>query len=180
MVMPHRVAELFELIEDHAVGPRAADLPALVVNLFDVRFAAGRRNHLGADLLEPREPLAAHFLRQDRDGRAAHERRIERPAAAEVARARPDGFLLRRIELTADELRHEAAERRADFVRTGRKEFAHEADDPRIDARQLGRKLDPVAVVEQPAALDRLILPGDAKQVDRIDVPQPDVLSAAA
>ena len=69
-----------------------------------------------------------------RDGRAADERRIERPAAAEVARARPDGFVLRRIELAADELRHEAAERRADFVRAGRKELAHQADDPRVDA----------------------------------------------
>ena len=103
------------------------------------------------------------------------QRRIERPAAAEVARARPDGFVLRRIELAADELGHEAAERGADLVRTGRKELADQADDPRVDAGQRRRKLDPVAVVEQPAAFDRLVLPGDAKQVDRIDIPQADV-----
>ena len=162
--MPRRVAELFELIEDHAVGPRAANLPALVVDLFDVRFAARRRNHFGADFLEPLESLAAHFLRQDRDGRAAHERRIERSAAAVVAGAWPNGFVLRRIELPADQLRHEAAKRRADFVCARRKEFADEADDPRIDARERRRKLNPVPFVVQAAAFDRLVLPRDAEQ----------------
>ena len=49
--MPHRIAELFELVEDHAIGPRATDFPALVVNFFDVRFAARRCDHLRADFL---------------------------------------------------------------------------------------------------------------------------------
>ena len=96
MVVPGGVAELLELVEDHAIGPGAANLPALVVDLLDVRFAAGRGDHLGPDVLEPREPLAAHFLGQNGDGRAADEGRVERAAAAVVAGAGPDGFLRRR------------------------------------------------------------------------------------
>ncbi len=176
VVMPNGVAELLELVEDHAVGPRAADFPALVVNLFDVRFAARRGNHLGADLLQPLEPLAAHFFGQNGDGRAAHESRIERAAAAEVAGAGPNGFVLRGIELAAHQFRNEAAKRGADFVRTGRKEFADQADDPGIDAGQHGRELDPIAVVVKTALLDRLVFPRDAKQICRVNVPQTDML----
>ena len=172
VVMPRRVAELFELIEDHTVGPRLANFPALVVDLFHIRFAARRWNHLGADFLEPLEPLAAHFFGQNRDGRAAHQRRIERPAAAVVAGAGPNRFVLRRIELSAHQFWHETAERRPDFMSAGGKELADKADDPRIDAGERRWKLNPIAFVVQPAALDRFVLPRDAEQVDRIDVPQ--------
>ena len=111
------------------------DLPALVVDFFDVRFAAGRLDDFGADRLEPLEAFARHLLGQDRDRRAAQQRRIERAAAAVVSGAGPDGFLRRGIELTGDQPRHEAAERRADFVCAGREILADEADDPRTARR---------------------------------------------
>ena len=41
-----------------------------------------------------------------------------------------------------------------------------------------GRELDPVAVVEQAAAFLGFVLPGDAEEIDGIDVPQADVAEA--
>jgi hypothetical protein len=55
-------------------------------------------------------------------------------------------------------------------VGAGREPLAHQADDARIDAGQFAREFDPVAFVE--AAADRIVLPGDAEEVDRIQVPQ--------
>ena len=129
VVVPGGVAELFELVEDHAVGPGAANLPAHVEDLLDVGFAAGRGDHFGADFLEPFEALAAHLLGQDADGLAAQAGAVERAAAAVVAGRGPDGFLRGGIELAGDELGHEAAEGGADFVRAGGEPLADDADD---------------------------------------------------
>ncbi len=48
-VVPQVVAELFELIEDHQILAGAAQLPALVEDLLDVRFGAGRLDHFAGD-----------------------------------------------------------------------------------------------------------------------------------
>ena len=170
VIVPDRVAEFLELIEDDAVRPRAADLPALVIYLFYIRLAARRADDLCPDRLEPGEPLRRHLLRQDRNRIAAQERAVERAAAAVVPRTGPDRFLRTRIELSGYQPRHETAERGADFVRSGREPLSEDADDAGVRSGQLVRKFNPVAVVEAAAALDRFVLPRDAKQVERIDI----------
>ena len=132
--MEDRIPEFLELVEDD-VHRVALQLPALVVDLLHVRFAAGRGDDLRADLFQPLEAFARHALRQDRDGRAAQHRAIKRAAATIISRRRPRRLVLLRIELAAHESRHETAKRRADLVRTGRKELADQTDDP-CDARR--------------------------------------------
>ena len=41
-----RIAKFLELIEDHAIWSRAANLPALIVDFLDVGLAARRLDHL--------------------------------------------------------------------------------------------------------------------------------------
>jgi hypothetical protein len=175
MMMPDRVPQLLELVEDHALRAGAADLPAPVVDLLDVRLAAGRRDDLGPDLLEPVEALAAHLLGQDADRVGTQQRAVEGTAATEVPGGRPDGLLRRRVEAAGHERRHEAAEARTDLVRPRREPLADDPDDPRVHAGERARELDEVAVVETTSALDGLVAPRDAEEVDGIDVPQPDL-----
>ena len=70
VIVPSGIAEFLELIEDHALGAGTANLPALVVDFLHIRFATGRGNHLGADLLEPLKPLATHLFGENSDRRA--------------------------------------------------------------------------------------------------------------
>ncbi len=141
LVVPQVVAKFLELVEDHQVLTGAAQLPALVEDLFDVRFAAGRGNHFTGDLGEPIEALAAHPLRQDSDRLAAQQSRVIGAAPAEVAGGRPDRFLAGGVELTGDQAGDQAAESRADFVRSGREPFTNQNDDARRYAGQAGRQL---------------------------------------
>ena len=50
-----------------------------------------------------------------------------------------------------------------------------EHDDPGVDAGELRGKLDVVDRAEAAALRGRLVVPGDAEQVERVEVPQPDV-----
>ena len=179
VIVPSRIAEFLELIEDHAIWPSAPNFPALVVDFLYVRFAAGR-----GDDLSPDGGAAIQTARATSPaGRMAtavqpSNARVERPAAAIIAGAGPDGFLVRRIKLPADQPGHEAAERRADLVRSGREMASDEADDPRRHAGQRGRKLNPVALVESAAFFHRLVLPGDAEKIGRIQIVHPDASPA--
>src|SRR5439155_20219734 len=67
VVMPDRIAEFFELVEDNAIRPRAPDLPALVINFLDIGFPPRRGNDLRADRFEPFEALARHLLGENRN-----------------------------------------------------------------------------------------------------------------
>ena len=174
-VVPAGVAELVELVEDDAVGPGFADLPALVVDLLDVGFAARGGDDLGADLLQPVEALAAHPLGQDGHGGAAHEIGIEGAAAAVVAGRRPDRLVEGRVELAADQARHQAAVGGADLVGAGGEPLADEQHDARLDPGQGRRQLQEIDAAEEAALLPGLVLPGDAEQVERVQVPEADL-----
>jgi len=168
------VAELVELVEDDEVLARSPQFPALVEDFLDVALAARRRNDLACNLRQPLEPLAAHAFRQDGNGLTAEQRGIVRAPAAVVAGGGPDGLLRRRVELTRDQPRDEAAERRADLVRAGGEPFADEDKDTRVYTGQCLRELQIVCWAEATAMRDRLVLPGDAKEVARVDIPQAD------
>ncbi len=133
--MPQVVAKLLELVEDHQVLAGFAQLPALVEDFFDVRFAARGGDHLAGDLGEPLEALAAHPFGQDGDRLAGQQGRIVGAAAAEVAGGRPDSFLGGRVELAGHQARDQAAEGRADFMRAGGEPFADQGDNARRRCR---------------------------------------------
>ncbi len=105
---------------------------------------------------------------------------IEGAAAAVVAGAGPDGFLRGGIELAGDQARHQAAEGGADFVGAGGEVLAHEAYNFARDAGDGRRQLEPVAVVVSAPFGFGFVLPGDAEEVRRVDIPQADVFQAVA
>ena len=80
------------------------------------------------------------------------------------------------IELTGDQTRNKAAERRADLVAAGREPLAGEQHDAGLDPGQRGRKLDVihVAVFAVAALFNGIVSPRDAEQVQRVDVPKAD------
>ncbi len=136
--VPQVIAELLELVEDHQVLSRFSQFPALVKNLFHIRFGAGSLDGLARDFGQPLEAFAGHALGQDSDGIASQQSRIVRAAAAVIARGRPHRFLRRRIELTCDQPRHQAGKRGADFVRAGWEPLANDGDDARRGPGQGG------------------------------------------
>ena len=62
--MPHVVAHLLELVENHALR-LLGQLMCLVENLLDVGLGARCRNDLAGDRLQPVKALAAHALRKN-------------------------------------------------------------------------------------------------------------------
>ncbi len=152
LVVPQVIAKLLELVEDHQVLAGLAQLPALVEDFFDIRFAAGGGDHFAGDLGQPLEALAAHAFGQDGDRLAAQQGRVIGAAAAEVAGGGPDGFLGGGVELAGDQAGDQAAEGRADFVRAGGEPFADQGDDPGRGAGQAGGQLD-VIDPAKPAAV---------------------------
>jgi len=171
--MVDRIAEFIELVKDH-IERIVSQLPALVIDLLDVRFAARGGDHLRADGAQPVEALPRHLLGQDGDCRAAEQGAVKGPATAVVAGRGPDRLVLFRVEFAADQPRHEAAESRADLVRPGRKVLAHQSDDARLDPAEGGRNLEPVDPAEE--ARPDVVLPGDAVEVEGVDVPEADLL----
>jgi len=172
VVVPDGIAELVELVEDHALGPRGPDLPALVVDFLHVGFAARGGDHLVGHVFQPIESLGAHLLGEDGHGLAAEQPRIEGPAAAVVAGTGPDRLLGGGVELSGDQPGHQAAEGGADLVGASGKPVADQSDDTRVHPGQRRREFHPVAVVEQSGV--RIVFPGDAEKVQRVDVPQSD------
>ncbi len=164
VVVPDRVPELLELVEDHVLGV-LLQLPALVVDLLHVALAARGRDDLGTDLAKPREALLGHVLGEDRDRGAAEDRRVERAATAVVPGRGPDGLVLLGVELAADEPRDEAGEGRADLVGARREVLPDEADDPGLHPGDLSRDLEIVDPAEEPRLV--VVLPVDPEEVRR-------------
>ena len=175
LIVPEGVAHLFKLVEDNHVLARAAQLPRLVEDLLDVGFAAGRGDDFAGNVGKPLEAFAAHLGRQDGDGIAGKQLGVEGAAAAVVAGGGPDGLVIGRVKLTGDQTRHETAERSADLVAAGGEPFAGEQDDARLDAGEFVRDLDEVDVAEDAAAFLGLVAPGDAEQVEGVEVPKPHI-----
>ncbi len=175
LVVPQVIGEFLELVEDHQVLPRGAQFLALVEDLLDVGLAARRFDRLTRDLRQPLEALAGHALRQDGDRLAGQQRRIVRAAPAVVTGGGPDRLLRGRVELAGHQPRHEAGEGRPDLVRAGREPLADDGDDARRDAGQRGRQLERVHPAEPAAAGLGFVMPVDAEQVARVDVPHPDL-----
>ena len=176
IVVPQRVSHLFKLVEDHHARV-LLELPRLVEDLLDVTFAARRRNDLTGDLGEPVKALLAHLGGENGDGVDGEELRVERAAAAVVARGGPHGVMIRRVELAGDEARGEAAERSADLVAARGEPLARHGEDAARNAGELGRDLDIVRhLLKETAGLLGLVLPRDAEEVQRVDVPKADSL----
>ena len=174
--MPDAVAHLFKLVEDHDVLTGLAQLLRLVEDLFNVGLAAGSRDDFASDVGQPLKAFAAHFRGQDRDGIAGKQFGVERAAAAVVARRGPNRFMIGRIELTSHKTGNEAAKGSADFVASGGEPLAGQNDDACFDARQLLRHFDEVHGAERSAALFGLVMPADAEQIQRIQIPKSDRL----
>ncbi len=174
-IVPRGVAELRKLVEDHdLVAAFGLELFDLVVDLLDVRLRPRRREDLGADLLQPLEALARHALRQHSDGGTCQQRGVVGAAAAVVAGGRPQSFLRGRIERPAHELLNQRPEGRPHFVGAGGEELSHQHEDARLDPGQLARQFDEVDAAETAAGRHRLVLPGDAEEVARVEVPEAD------
>ena len=82
------------------------------------------------------------------------------------------------IKLAGDQTRNEAAEGRADLVAAGGEPLAGQQDDAGLHAGERLRNLDEVDIAERAALLLGLVAPGDAEQVERIEVPKTDALQA--
>ena len=141
-----------------------------------LRLAARRLDDLAGHALEPLEALPAHPLGEDGDRLAGQQVGVVGAAAAVVAGRRPHGLLGRRIELTGDQTGNQAAEGGADLVGAGREPLAHEHQDPGIDAGELRRELEVVDPAVLAAVGHGLVVPGDPEQVERIEIPQTDIL----
>ncbi len=176
VVMPQVVAELLELVEDDQVFARGAQLPALVENLLDVALGAGGLDDLARHLGQPREPLLAHPFRQNGDRFTGQQIGVISAAATVVAGGGPDRLLRGRVELASDQSRHETAKRRTDFVGSGREPFANQDDDARLGAGQFRRELQVVDATILATAGRWLIVPGNAKQIQRVQIPQTDII----
>ena len=177
--MPEVVAELFELVEDDDVVPSLpGQLVTLVEDLLDIAFASRSGDHFAGDSLEPLEPFLAHALREDCNGLTAEHRGVERAAPGIVARGRPRGLLLRGVEGAGDERRSKAPVGCPHLVRPGGEPLSDQRDDPRRDSRKGRGELEEVHVAEKPARLHGLIPPRDAKEVQRVHVPEPRLFQA--
>ena len=172
IVVPQGVAHLGELVEDHHAGI-LLELPGLVEDLLDVGLAARGGDDLTGDGLQPVKAFLGHILRQNGDGVAGQQLGVERAAAAVVAGGGPYSVMIGRVELTGHEARGQAAEGGADLMAAGREPLAGHGKDAARNAGNGGRDLDVVrGLLVQTAGLLGFVVPADAEQVDRVNVPQ--------
>ena len=173
--MPQVIAELVELVEDHQVLAGSGQFVALVEDLLDVGLRPRGLDDLPRHRLQPLEAFPAHSLREDGHRLAAQQVGVVGAAPAVVTGGRPHRLLGGRVELAGDETRDQATEGGSHLVRTGGEPLADQGDDPGLDPGQLGRPFDVVDRSEAAPADDRLVVPGDPVQVERVEVPQTDV-----
>ena len=166
-VVAEVVAELGELVE-HEVARVEGELVAGVVDLLDVRLGAvGADDVLGrvrAPLVEPVEALLAHALGEDGDAAAGHDPADGDAAAGVVAGRRPDGAVVRRVELAGDDAGCEAGVGGEHLVGGDHREAVAEHDDDRaLDAGEARRQHDVVGHVDPVAG--EVVVPVDPPQV---------------
>ena len=134
----------------------------LVVDLLDVRLAAGRRDDPRAVRRDPLEALGAHLLGQDHDRLVAHARPDPGAADAVVAGRGPDERVLAGGDVAGELLLDQDRVGRADLVRAGREVLRVQEHDRRVDPGQRFRQ-------EEGADAARLVPPRDVEEVDRIE-----------
>ena len=148
----------------------------LVEDLLHVALAAGGRNDFTRNFGQPIKTFLAHLGRKDRDGIAGEKFGVECTAAAVVSSGGPYRFMVGRIELSRYKAGNQASERSADLMAAGREPFAGQNDDAGFDSGQCGRNFDEIDITERAAAGLRLVAPGDTEKVQRIQVPEADIL----
>ena len=162
-------------MKDHQVLAGGGQLVALVEDLLDVRLGAGCLDDLPGHRLQPLEPFPAHPLREDGDRLAPQKVGVVGAAPAVVAGGGPDRLLGGRVELPCDQAGNQAPEGGTHLVGPGREPLADQRDDAGFGPGELRRPLDVVDASETASVGDRLVVPGDPVQVERVEVPQPDV-----
>ena len=175
VVVPEGIAHLLELVEDHVLGV-LLELVGLVEDLLDVGLAAGGGDDLAGDGAQPLKALLAHLGGEDGHALAGQELGVEGAAPAVVAGGGPDGLVIGGVKLAGDETGGKAAEGGAHLVAAGGEPLAHHGHDAAGHAGELRGELDVVGhgLIET-AELLGLILPGDAEEVQGVDVPEADV-----
>ena len=107
------------------------------------------------------------------DSQPGQQLGVEGAAAAVVAGGRPHGVMIGGVELTGHKARSQAAERSADLMAARGEPLAGHGKDAARHAGQAGGDLHIIrGVLIQTAELLGLVVPGNAEQVDGVDVPQ--------
>ncbi len=166
-VVTEVIAELGELVE-HEVAGVEGEFVAGVVDLLDVRLGAVGADdvlgRVGAPLVEPVEALLAHALGEDRHAPAGHDPADGDAAAGVVAGRRPDGAVVRRVELAGDDPRREARVGGEHLVGGDHREPVAEHDDDRaLDTGQARREHDVIGHVDPVAG--QVVVPVDSPEV---------------
>ncbi len=173
-IMPEVIAELLKLIKDYHIAPCLAELPALVIDLLYVGFRSRRRNHLSCHGAQPFKPLLAHFFGQNCGRFTPKEGGGVCPTTTEIPSRWPNGPLRCGIEISSHQSGHKAAEGGPHFVRAGWKPFPNQGKDPCPHPGEQGRYLHSVNLSVESSLRRGLILPRDAKQIQRVHLPKAD------
>ena len=170
--MPKGIAHLLKLVEDHHGGV-LLELPGLVKDLLDVGLAARRGDDLPGDLAEPLKALLAHLGREDGHAVTGQQLGVEGAAAAVVAGGGPDGVMAGGVKLPGHQAGSQTAKGGAHFMASGGEPLAGHGQNAAGDPGQGGGQLHIVGhSLIAAAEFLGFVLPGDAEEVQRIDVPQ--------
>ena len=163
IIMEAVVGELLELVHDaDAIGVRALEFMALVVDLLDAAFAARSEFQTRAVAADDLEALFAHLLGQDHDRIKLHAAAYPGAADAVIPGRRPDDGVARRVHGAADGLLDQDRVGGAHLVAAGREVLAVKDHDGGFDPGQLPGQdfvVDPAGAV----------LPGYVVEVDGVE-----------
>ena len=168
LVMPEIIAEFIELVEDGKGLTRGAQLVALVKNFLDVGFGAGRFDGLARHLGQPVKTFLAHAFGQDGNGVAGQQVGVIGPAPAVVTGGWPDSLHGGWIKLPGHKPGDKAGIGGPDLVGAGGKPFAKQNDDTGIDSGQFLGENQVINAAEFTSFCSRFVMPGDAKEVERV------------
>ena len=124
------IGKLGKLIEDD-VCLVARQLGAFVVDFLDIALRAARADDIGRiahPLRQPFKALGAHACGQNRNTTTAENARDRHAAAAIVSSRWPDRAVIRRINLTGDQPRHQAGVSGENLVCADHREAPAEQD----------------------------------------------------
>ena len=180
VIMDQVVGEFGKLIDDH-VALVTRKLGALVVDFLDVAFRSRRADDVGGirdPFVEPIEALLAHAGGQHGHAAAAQDAGDGNAAAAVVSGGRPHGAIMRRIEMSGQQTRHQTGIGGQHLVRPDHgKAPPEQNDDRRLHAGQRLRQDDMAGQRHAILAVGG-VEPVDAPQIFRIRVVRADRFEA--